>query len=37
MIGITPPVDCEEKSLELYGDGAKNLLNVLYETIKTLN
>ena len=37
MLGIGPPLNSDEKSLELYEDGAKNLLNVLFETIKTLN
>lgn len=37
MIAIAPPVNNDEKSLEVYEDGAKNLLNVLFETIKTLN
>jgi len=37
MIAIAPPVNNDEKSLEVYEHGAMNLLNVLFETIKTLN
>jgi hypothetical protein len=37
MLAIAAPLNSDERSHELYQDGAKNLLNVLFETIKTLN